>query len=135
MDVDYGNHEILIVWTNLAREKVNGIFYSTQTETFGQIFTILSGITPKYSVAVGFDSKSSKFLVVWGENYNITRAFVNTSNIANITFHSTSSMKESQFSVAGQNDEFMVIYRNGTFSTARGEYFIIMHSNQSNGTK
>ncbi len=127
VDVAYGNHEILIVWTNLTREKVNGIFYNTQTETFGQIFTIASGITPKYSVAVGFDSKSSKFLVVWGENYNITGAFVNTSNIANITFPSTSSMKKSQFSVAGQNGEFMVTYRNGTFSTAQGAYFIIIH--------
>ena len=127
VDVVYGNHELLIVWANLTRNEVKGVFYNTQTATFGNAFTIATGTTEKYSVAVGYDAQSSKFLVVWTENYDINGAFVGTDGaLTTVSFSHTASVEESQLSVAGGNGKFMVTYRNGTFSSAKGAYFIMV---------
>ena len=135
VDVAYGNHEILIIWANLSREEVKGAFYDVLTGTLGQEFTVSSGAVPKYSVSAGFDAQSGKFLVVWSENYDIKGAFVDSSgHVTSVAFPSTPNIRESQFSVVGNGGEFMVTYRNGTFSTAQGAYFIMVNSDGTVGS-
>ncbi len=123
--VAYGSGRILIVWINLTREQVEGVFYDG---SYGENFTIAMGPVQKYSVAVGYDPQSSKFLVVWSENYDIHGRFVTTSGLGEFMNLTTAEMKESQLSVAGENGEFMITYRNGTFSSAKGAYFRIVSS-------
>ncbi len=134
VDVSYGSHRILFTWINLTREQVEGRFYDTQTGTFGQNFTIATSSEQKYSVSVGFDQQSGKFLVVWAENYDIRGAFITgDDSITYVNFPATSSIKESQLSVAGGNGEFFVTYRNGSFSSSTGAYFIIVSSDGNVG--
>ena len=129
VDVSYGAHRILFVWINLTREQVEGRFYNTQTGEFEQNFTVSIGPTEKYSVAAGFDAQSGKFLVAWTENYDIHGALITADGaIAPINFPATSSIKESQLSVAGGDGEFFVTYRNGSFSSSTGSYFLIISS-------
>ncbi len=134
VDVSYGSHRILFTWINLTREQVEGRFYDTQTGTFGQNFTIAASSVEKYSVSVGFDQQSEKFLVVWTKNYDIRGAFITPDgSITSVNFPVTSSIKESQLSVAGGNGEFFVTYRNGSFSSSTGAYFIIVSSDGNVG--
>ncbi len=134
VDVSYGAHRILFTWINLTREQVEGRFYDTQTGTFGQNFTIATNSVEKYSISVGFDQQSGKFLVVWTENYDIRGVFITgDGSITPVNFPTTPSIKESQLSVAGGNGEFFVTYRNGSFSSSTGAYFIIVSSDGNVG--
>ncbi len=128
MDAAYGSGKILIVWANLSRESIKGAFYDTQTGTMGTEFTIYSSGEQKYDVAVGYDSSSDKFLVVWSSNYDLHGIFVNPDGSigSSVNFPSTSELNESMMGVAGGDNSFLVTYRNGSFSSASGLYFYLV---------
>ncbi|GEM_PF-2649855 len=131
MDVAYGHGKILIVWVNLSREQIKGSFYDTQSAVLGSEFTIATGGAKKYNVAVGYDSLTDKFLVVWTENYDVRGVFVSPDgSIANsVNFPSTPDLRESMLSAAGGDGRFFVSYRNGSFSSAKGIYLYVVDGN------
>jgi len=129
-DVAYGNHRILFVWINLTRNQVEGMFYDTQVSSYGTNFTIYVDSIKKYDVAVSFDKTSNKFLVVWTENHDLKGRFINGDGTLGdyIIPSSTPNIYESQLSIAGGNGKFMLTYRNGTFSSSNGAYFVLIDS-------
>ncbi len=136
VDVCYGSHKLIFVWVNLTRSQIEGMFYDTQDKTYGGNFTIYIDSLKKYDVAVGYDSESNRFLVAWVENNDLKGRYVySDGSVGNfVNFQNTPHIQESQLSLAGGNGEFMITYRNGTFSNAKGAYFILVDSNGNAGS-
>ncbi len=130
VDVSYGSHRILFVWINLTRNQVEGMFYNTQSSSYSSNFTIYKDTLKKYDVAVSYDETSNEFLVVWTENHDLKGRFINSNGSLGdyLALSSTPNIYEAQLSVAGGNGKFMITYRNGTFSSANGAYFLIIDS-------